>query len=1059
MAFAVSWQITLVLLTVVPFLAFAGYSITRIIISKTKEAQDAYSGAGAVMEQALSGIRTVAAFSLQSRFVKDYERKIDIAFKAGVKKAIGSGISMGFLSCIQTITYCLGLWYGGHLISEHIISSEAVLQAFFAVTIGATSIGQIPPNFKALIEAQVAAYRIFSTIDRVPDIDHSPTSISSGKTLSSCSGNIILRNINFNYPSRKNTPVLHGINLEIPSGKIIALVGASGSGKSTILQLVQRFYDPTQGEVLLDGVALKEINVKWLRSQVGVVGQEPILFNDSIINNIVLGALHRNPTNEEIIEVCKKANCHDFISKLPKGYNTIVGERGSQLSGGQKQRIAIARALIRNPSILLLDEATSALDTHSENIVQEALKNACQGRSTIIVAHRLSTIKNAHIIVVMENGKIIEQGTYENLLSQQGAFYRYAIKQQLFKREDNEQRYLSDLERENVKKEPSSNSKDIISLKKFSQTQHISVNSSEKMEESRSAIEECLEVSEESKPVLRIIKMMRHEWGLMCISFIGSAMAGLVVPSYSFLFSKLLDAFSKPADQVEDASRIWALLFLALGAITFIGHSLRDEMAFFDRPEYSTATLTARLANEATQLHELPEALFTYVGQTVATIAMGLAIAFANGWKLTLILLAIAPLIILAGAIEMKAFEGFSGKTRKGYEKSGQIAGEAIKEIRTIASLGAENFFENKYTEANKVPHRDSLKKAYFASIGYGISQGFMFLVFAFGFYVGIQFVKTGEMSISQLLTTMFSVVYTAVGLGYISNSLPKAAKARQAAIGIFELMDKCTIIDPDADGNIKGQTHGDAELRDVTFAYPTRQDVPVFDGISLSISRNQKVALVGPSGCGKSTIIALLMRWYDALLGEVMIEGVNTRKWQLKEMRRRIALVSQEPVLFDMTIRENILYGREESEATQEQIEQAAKNANIHDFISTLPNGYHTRVGDKGSHLSGGQKQRIAIARALIRDPEILLLDEATSALDTESERLVQTAIDNAAVCRTTIVIAHKLASVQDSDVIFVIKEGRIVEQGNHRGLIALGGHYSELVKQQNIVASSGLD
>ncbi|KAL1923211.1 uncharacterized protein VTP21DRAFT_9587 [Calcarisporiella thermophila] len=1082
-AFVNSWRLTLVVLSVVPLLGFTGFLLTVLITTGTKEGQDAYAGAGAVMEQAISGIRTVAAFSLQSRFIQQFEEKIDIAYRAGVKKAFGTGLSLGIFLLVLFSAYGLGFWYGAYLVSNQIMDGAAVVQAFFAIIVGAFSVGQIPTNYKALVEAQVAAYKIFKTIDRVPDIDSSPKALHRGKEPSTCSGNISFCNVHFSYPSRKEVPVLRGIDLEVPSGKTVALVGASGSGKSTIIQLVQRFYDPTEGEIFIDGLALKDVSVRWLRKQIGIVGQEPVLFNDTIRNNIALGSLNGDPTQDEIIEACKLANCHDLITKLPLGYDTLVGEKGSQLSGGQKQRIAIARALVRNPSILLLDEATSALDTYSERLVQDALKKASRDRSTIVIAHRLSTIKEADLIVVMDKGAIVEQGSHEELLNMQGAYYRYVVEQQLKTGGDDvtltsekTEEVLVEEEQQLIKQESLPPAKKILNF-----ARQLSGRSAkdEDAAVARAASGE-IDVPPEPRPVLRVIKMMKPEWGLMFISLVGSVMGGVAYPIFSLIFARLIEALSRPIDQVEPSSRFWAIIFVVIGAAMFLSSCMKEgvmlycgerlirrvrsicfrnlmkqEMGFFDKPAHSTGTLTARLAKEATQLHELPDALFMNAGQTVIVLVIGLVIAFVNGWKLTLILLATVPVLVLAGVFEAKAFEGFSGKTRKGYEKSGQVAGEAIREIRTVASLGVEGVFEGKYIEANAEPHRISLQKAYLASLGYAISQGFQFFVFALGFYVGIQFIRAGDMDYLQLLTTMFAVIFSAMGVGNISSSLPRVVKARQAAINIFELIDKCTLIDPDADGDTSGSAPRTAGLRNAAFAYPSRLDATIFDGVSLDVKENQKVALVGPSGCGKSTVIALLMRWYDTIAGEAHVEGVNVRRWQLGALRRRIALVGQEPVLFDMTIRENILYGREEGEAvTQEEIEEVAKQANIHSFIANLPNGYHTRVGDKGSQLSGGQKQRIAIARALLRNPEILLLDEATSALDSESEKLVQEALDNAMVGRTTVAIAHRLSSIQDSDVIIVIKEGKIVEQGNHLELVALGGVYSELVKQQDLAA-----
>ncbi|KAL1918563.1 uncharacterized protein VTP21DRAFT_3223 [Calcarisporiella thermophila] len=1064
MAFVFSWRLTLVLLAFMPLLAISGFLLNKILTRGTSAEQDAYSGAGAVLEQAVSGIRTVASFSMQSRFIKQYEKKLEIAFNAGLKKAIA-----------------IGFWYGSHLVTQGVMGSNELLSAFFALLIGSFSIGQIPPNYKAIVEAQAAASKIFATIDRVPAIDTSPDDQHRGKVPDSCAGSIVLRGVHFHYPSRKEVQILRNVDLEIPSGKTVALVGASGSGKSTIIQLVQRFYDPTQGTVLLDGVPLKELSVKWLRQQIGLVGQEPVLFNDTIRNNISLGALGRNPTEEEIIKACKQANCHDLIMKLPQGYDTHVGEKGSQLSGGQKQRIAIARALIRKPAILLLDEATSALDTHSERLVQEALRSAAVNRSTIVIAHRLSTIRDADLIVVMDHGTIVEQGTHDELIAKRGAYAHFVAEQQLKSESDGDESSDPVGEKEEDVKKPVEVEEGPPLKNTLSLDRPLTGGGSNNAElaELRASFGDT-GVPKEKHPALRTLRMMRPDLLLLIISVISSGIAGAINPVYAIVYARMLEALVQPPALVEDASRIWAIAFVILGVANFIGsigkeglmlylgerlvqrvrslcfrNLMRQEMAFFDHPEHSTGQLASLLSKEITKMQGLPNNMYMDFGKIFFSLVIGLGIAFSNGWKLTLVILATVPIVVSTSIYELKALEGFSIKSRKEILKSGQIVGEAIAEIRTVASLTIEDLFEIKYSDANKAPHREALKKAYLASIGYGLSQGFSFLVSGLGFYVGVRFMESGEYTSSQVFGVLFPVLFTSTGLGHLSAKIPRITQGREAAVMIFALLDKCTTIDPKANGDTSGPEPDSAELRNVTFAYPSRRETTIFDGLSMQIKEKQKVALVGPSGCGKSTVIALLMRWYDTHSGEVYIEGTDVRNWQLVAMRSRIALVGQEPVLFDLTVRENILYGSEDGiETTQEEIEEAARCANAHDFISQLPNGYHTRVGDRGSQLSGGQKQRIAIARALIRKPHILLLDEATSALDSESEKLVQVTLDNAMEGRTTIAIAHRLSSIQDSDLILVFKNGFIVEQGSHLELLAQSGLYCELAKQQDLAA-----
>lgn len=379
-----------------------------------------------------------------------------------------------------------------------------------------------------------------------------------------------------------------------------------------------------------------------------------------------------------------------------------------------------------------------------------------------------------------------------------------------------------------------------------------------------------------------------------------------------------------------------------------------------------------------------------------------------------------APFIGFATGYESKIHRGFEDKTKKANEQSGEVAGEAIKEIRTVAALNKQSYFETRYHRATDHPHHLAQRKAYLSSIGYALQQGITLYTNAVAFYAGTHFIASGMIDFNQMYTCLMAIMITAQGVGRASVFTSTLSKAKFSAIAAFEILERQPTIDPDLEGiePSHGQIKGDISFENIAFRYPARPDVAIFDGeFNLTGKNGQTIALVGPSGCGKSTTIGMLQRWYDPVSGTVRLDDNNVKNYSLSNLRNHMALVGQEPVLFDMTIGENIRFGVDESiEVTQEQVEAACKAANIHKFIVSLPDGYDTRVGDKGSQLSGGQKQRIAIARALIRKPRVLLLDEATSALDSESEKLVQAAIDNILEegGRTTITIAHRLSTIQ---------------------------------------------
>ncbi|ORX41563.1 P-loop containing nucleoside triphosphate hydrolase protein [Piromyces finnis] len=1110
------WKLTLNMAIVLPVILIATIIMGIILTIYTKKSQKVYGELGGIAQEAFSQIRTIVSFGNEQNEIDRYTNKLKPTKKYGFIISQVNALGVGFIFAAVYSIFCVAFIKGSQFIHDNEMDSGSVLKVFMTVIMGSGMLSACSSYLTAFTQAVGAASKLFSIIERKPETDADQGEIPNH----SIKGSIEFRNVHFTYPSRPDIEILKGISFTCKPGKTIALVGSSGSGKSTIIQLLERYYNKSEGDIIIDGKKIENYSIKWLRSQIGLVSQEPILFNATIAENISIAC--PNATKEEIEEAAKLANAHDFITKLPNGYNTNAGERGLQLSGGQKQRICIARALIMNPKILLLDEATSALDNQSEKIIQSALEVASSGRTTIVIAHRLSTIKNADCIIVMDKGIITETGNHDELMMKQGIYYKLVKSQDMNVvesdneeesdeiKQDEEEEYKNNInmnfndmfnneENEDISSKYLLNKRESTILSRI----HTNLSSNGSIEYNKNSSNDTkMKKSKKNGNNMdwkRYLHYNKPVWWAILLGVLGSILTGCIQPVYAFLMASAMNAFNKQGDELLDEGRYWGLLFLLFSGLIFFAYyfqlsgygtsgeylsytfrklmynsMIRQEIGFFDSNEInslnkskknktnsidtnnannsggavSTGTLTTKLTTETSLVQGLNNNI-GYIFEICVTMIVGFAIAFFNSWKLTLILFCTIPLIFSGTILELKTSQDKNEEKRQIYETSTNIAVESIVSVKTVYALNLQKYFSKLYDNSLVKSKKSLERKYYINAFGNGFSNAVNFISYAFGFYFGYIFVKNGEIEFQNMFRVLMVIILSTASIGIASSSVPDYKKAEEAFGQVLKIIDRHSKIDANSpEGTKKDKFEGNIMFDRLRFSYPSRPNIPVLrmGNNKIKVAQGTNLAIVGGSGCGKSTLIGLLLRWYDAQHGEILIDNIKNNNYNIKWLRKQMGIVNQEPNLFNVSIKDNIRYGKEN--ATEEEIINAAKKANIHDFIVSLPDGYNTLVGGIGtSQMSGGQKQRIAIARAMIRNPKILLLDEATSALDAESEIIIQKDLEEASKNRTTITIAHRLSTIKNADIIIVMKEGRILEMGNHKELMEQKGEYYEMV------------
>ncbi|CAK4709982.1 unnamed protein product, partial [Aphanomyces euteiches] len=847
--FTRGWNLTLAMACVMPLMALSLTLLVKRVSESTARSQKVYAAAGGIAEENLGAIHTVASLNGEARAISKYAESIDTV----EVEAIGVSKFVAFM------VGCSSRLFGSRM--ALVCDPGTVFKVYYGVLLGTMSLAQVSPNLNAVAAAKGSATALFSILARQSQID---ASNMNGQVPMECHGVIEACDLHFAYPSRPEDPILRGYSLTIHKGETVAFVGASGSGKSTLVALVERFYQPTSGAIYMDGRDISTLQLKWLRSQIGLVSQEPVLFATTIFENIAAGG--DNISRDHVIAAAKLANAHDFIMGLPDGYDTMCGEKGATLSGGQKQRVAIARALVRQPKILVLDEATSALDNESERVVQDAINNlmAHTDMTTIVIAHRLSTIRNADKIAVISKGVVAELGRHDELMQVENGFYRSLVLTQTGTSSDDSQ----DKEDNVVPLDDGHHDTSVVAKHNIHPT------NPKKVSNTSSVAPQQVDLS-------RIFALTKPERSLFILGIASCLLQGVSNPAVSLIISRVIndmnkhyvvylesgkqdtDALTALYDNVAHLSYIFVGVAVAMFFVGFINTYtfrivaeklttrlrnlhfqalMRQDIGFFDLPGNTTGALTADLSTHATKVVVIAGDNQAKVLQAVFTILSAFVIAFVFGsWQLSLVMAATFPLLLVGAWTRANHMK--DGAVSDDLADSGSVATEAITNARTITAFGLQQDFIARYNALLEKPLRQGSKMAHINGLFNGFSGFSTFAVYALVFWYGARLINNGSIEFKQLMNTLMAIMMASQALGHTVSHMGDVDAAKTSAAKIFSIVDRKSVVDSAGSQGVKpDRATGRIEFNDVFFSYPSRPDVKVLRHYDLTIEPGQTV-------------------------------------------------------------------------------------------------------------------------------------------------------------------------------------------------------------------------